>query len=215
MSEGVSRAKAVLPVDPNSSQGREKVGMPPALLARPTGLENDLVPREQTFEQAAALCPAVWRAAIHPAAELEAAQDAQMPPYPASTAGLRASQSPGLEANSRLFGKKGGIFLPCVAFPPPWAVSHPHVRAAQPGAGGRAGARLCVLHRDAAQPHAKGLPALCQWSRTRSSLVSAGCLDLPSALVLSGYCIVLWHLSSFHHAVLVSSVQLVLDLRSQ
>lgn len=50
MSEGVSRAKAVLPVDPNSSQGREKVGMPPALLARPTGLENDSVPREQTFE---------------------------------------------------------------------------------------------------------------------------------------------------------------------
>lgn len=53
------------------------------------------------------------------------------------------------------------------------------------------------------------------WSRTRSSLVSAGCLDLPFALIPLGYCFVLWYLSSFHHAVLVSSAWLVLDLRSQ
>lgn len=89
MSEDFSRAKAALSVDPNSGQGREKVGMAPALLARPAGLEKVSMPREQTFEQAAAaLCPALWRAVTHPTTELETAQDIRMPPHPASKAGL-------------------------------------------------------------------------------------------------------------------------------
>jgi len=50
MSEGDSRAKAVLSLGPNSGQGREEVGVTPALLARPVGLENVSVPREQPFE---------------------------------------------------------------------------------------------------------------------------------------------------------------------
>lgn len=74
--KGHSRAKAALSVDPSSRQGREKAGTAPT---RPAELGEASVPREQTCEQAAALCPAVWRAVTHPAAALEPIQDTGVP----------------------------------------------------------------------------------------------------------------------------------------
>lgn len=64
ISTGISRAKAVLA--PDSSQGREEVAVPCALLAMPAGLEKISVPREQTFKQAGALCPSLSRGVSDP-----------------------------------------------------------------------------------------------------------------------------------------------------
>lgn len=154
---------------PNSSQGRGKVGVPPALLARPAGLENVSVPREQTFEQAAALCPAVCGAAIHPAGELETAQDARTPPYPASKADRRALQSPALEA----LWVKSGYFPPVRGFPtslgslpPPRTSREPWSRVGfippcRAAAGVRALGSAAWASPDA-EPHAEGLPTSCR-----------------------------------------------------
>lgn len=196
--------------------------MPPALLARPAGLENVSVPREQTFEQAAALCPAVCRAAIHPAGELETAQDARTPPYPASKADRRAPQSPALEA----LWVKSGYFPPVRGFPtslgslpPPRTSREPWSRVGftppcRAAAGVRALGSAAWASPDA-EPHAEGLPTSCRVVQDTQQPCASRQPRSPIRTDPLGYCFALWHLSPSHHAVLMSSAGLVLDVCSQ